>query len=423
MIELIDAQGNREFLRQHGRMGLTKHSKVLSLLEKRALRFRRKGHDLVDLDEALYEEAIDETGTVSTVGLTDSDSDNGDHINESIATSLELEEIQGVHEDLLQVHGVVPGPKADGVTRVIYENPDGFNTRISDNEKLDKAKELIDELEADVVAYSEHRINPRHKDNVNGLSQMFNGGEAEIRTLLGHNVHENVGRTQQGGTGLLLYGPLTAQYDHEASGKDDSGLGRWVVMVLRGSDGITTRIICAYNPCVSPKKATRSTYQQHRRYLLKTEKDRSCPRTRFRNDLVRQLELWRAAGDRLIVCMDANEDIYRKSIGKTLTSRDGLKMTEVVGDFTGRQLGATFFRGSKPIDAIWATPDLVVTGACVMPAGYGVGDHRLFVVDFLTTSMIGARPIRVERLGARRLNTSIPYAAGNYNKELQQQVL
>jgi len=84
VIELIDAQGNREFLRQHGRMGLTKHSKVLSLLEKRALRFRRKGHDLVDLDEALYEEAIDETGTVSTVGLTDSESDNGDHINESI---------------------------------------------------------------------------------------------------------------------------------------------------------------------------------------------------------------------------------------------------------------------------------------------------------------------------------------------------
>jgi hypothetical protein len=40
----------------------------------------------------------------------------------------------------------------EGVTRLIYENPDGFNTRISGDEKLEKAKELIDELEADVVA-------------------------------------------------------------------------------------------------------------------------------------------------------------------------------------------------------------------------------------------------------------------------------
>ena len=38
------------------------------------------------------------------------------------------------------------------MTRLIYENPDGFNTRISGDEKLEKAKELIDELEADVVA-------------------------------------------------------------------------------------------------------------------------------------------------------------------------------------------------------------------------------------------------------------------------------
>ena len=94
----------------------------------------------------------------------------------------------------------------------------------------------------------------------------------------------------------------------------------------------------------------------------------------------------------MIVCLDANEDIYRKSIGKTLTDRDGLGMQEVVSTFTREKLGATYFRGSKPIDGIWATPDLVVTGACVMPAGYGVGDHRLFVVDFLTSSVIGHSP-------------------------------
>ena len=47
-------------------------------------------------------------------------------------------------------------------------------------------------------------------------------------------------------------------------------------------------------------------------------------------------------------------------------------MNEEVGKFTGKRIGATFFRGSKPIDAVWATPDIVVVGACVMPAGYVV---------------------------------------------------
>ena len=121
--------------------------------------------------------------------------------------------------------------------------------------------------------------------------------------------------------------------------------------------------------------------------------------------------------------MDANEDIYKKSIGKTLTNEEGLAMKEVVGDFTGKKLGATFFRGTKPIDGIWATSDVVVTGACVMPAGYGVGDHRLFVVDFLTSSLVGATPPKIVRAGARRLNTNIPGAADSYTNKVDDQLL
>ncbi len=80
--------------------------------------------------------------------------------------------------------------------------------------------------------------------------------------------------------------------------------------------------------------------------------------------------------------MDANEDIYKKSIGKALANKEDLNMVKVVGEFTGKKIGATFFWGSKPIDGIWATKDIGVTHACVMPAGFGVGDHQMFVVDF-----------------------------------------
>ena len=189
-------------------------------------------------------------------------------------------------------------------------------------------------------------------------------------------------------------------------------------MTLRGSDGIVTQIVCGYNSCNSGKKATRSSYQQQRRHFITRERDRTCPRTRFKTDLLTQLKEWRKKGDRLIVCMDVNEDIYRKSIGKSLTESEDLRMVETVGNYTGLKIGATFFRGSKPIDGVWTTPDVAVTGGCVMPAGYGVGDHRLFVVDILTLSLIGHDPPKIVRAAARRLNTTIPKAETNYLQKM-----
>ena len=42
-----------------------------------------------------------------------------------------------------------------------------------------------------------------------------------------------------------------------------------------------------------------------------------------------------------MVCLDANKDIYSKSLGKALTDSEGLEMAEVVGEFTGKRVGAT----------------------------------------------------------------------------------
>ncbi len=177
-----------------------------------------------------------------------------------------LEEIlsaMGVQDEVLQVHGVVPGRKADGVVRLIYENLDGLSNKISGNEKLEKEKGIIDDLEADLVCLNEHKQNLMHKDNTNGFSQLFQGGEAEVRSVAAHNRHEGrqAGRTQEGGTAAMVFGPLVEQYDFEASGKDETGLARWVVLVFRGSNGIVTRVICAYCPCHSGRQATRSSYQ------------------------------------------------------------------------------------------------------------------------------------------------------------------
>jgi hypothetical protein len=123
------------------------------------------------------------------------------------------------------------------------------------------------------------------------------------------------------------------------------------------------------------------------------------------------------------VCIDANENIYKKSMGKSLTNSGGLAMNEVVGKFTNEPLGATFFPGTNPIDGIWATTDIVVTGACVMPAGYGVGDHIMFIIDFLTSSLVGMTPPQIFRAGAPCLNTKIGGVAAKYTSDVDDYIM
>ena len=54
-----------------------------------------------------------------------------------------------------------------------------------------------------------------------------------------------------------------------------------------------------------------------------------------------------------------------------------------------------------------------------MPAGFGIGDHCLFVLDFLTSSLVGHDLIMIVRAAARRLNTLIPSAMKKYLERLE----
>jgi hypothetical protein len=71
-----------------------------------------------------------------------------------------------------------------------------------------------------------------------------------------------------------------------------------------------------------------------------------------------------------------------------------------------------FFCGSKPIDGVWATQDIVITHVCDMPAGFfGIGDHRMFVIDVQEKTILGTVLFRVKRFASRRLNTKVSNCA------------
>jgi hypothetical protein len=117
--------------------------------------------------------------------------------------------------------------------------------------------------------------------------------------------------------------------------------------------------------------------QQWRHQIWHSQDHITCPRIKFREDLGRLLREWRAAGDRLVICLNAKKNIYTQALGKVLTNTKGLGMIEAVGQYTGKKIGPTYFQGQLPIDGIWTTPDVMITNACIMPAGYSIRDHRL----------------------------------------------
>ena len=250
--------------------------------------------------------------------------------------------LEAVEEGLLQTHGIAPNSKQEGIFRLLCENVNGLNNRISGNHKIEKALDIKDDLDIDCFLLCEHRLNLRHKANVNDFKQMFQR-QIACAAIAAHNVHEGqqAGRVQEGGTGAVCFGDVTGYI--QKMGKDEEGLGRWSWILLGGSDGHMTRLITAYNPCKSGKANSGTSYQQQRRHFIVRRKDITCPRTLFRQHLTAAITKWRAAGERIVLFMDHNEHAYDGMLGRALSDREGLNLREVILDTTGERTGATYF--------------------------------------------------------------------------------
>ncbi len=236
-------------------------------------------------DEQLFDDVIDETCTV-VAPLVEDDGEQRRTAEQEVS-----KEIRGLSEYLLDVNRLPPGRKRDGVTRVMYENLNGLQSMLSKNEKLNKARLVINDLQADVVCYNEHHQNLKHKANGNGFHQMFNGGETELRAIAAHNVNKDAGKFLEGGTAMLVFGDLIEhQFDPEGLGQDNLGLGRWTFMKYTEGDGVVTRVICGYSPCSNKKKDSGTVYQQHQRHLINKLFVLTCPRERFCKDLLQQMK-------------------------------------------------------------------------------------------------------------------------------------
>ena len=316
--------------------------------------------------------------------------------------------------------GSLASDKPDGVWRIGYcqlNNMSGSDTR---SRKIKSMERITQDYDLDGLALCELGVNwssGRGHSLKSWCSPYF---VQEIRCTNSHNRHSpRSSLGQPGGTGILLTQSLL-DYARETEG-DFRGLGRWTSWKLSHTPDHVTRLIAAYCPCTgSADKGLKTVYRQHLTYIQKEGLNRT-PYQLFFDDLITQLKTWRANDECLILCIDLNEHCLSGKISHRLRS-DDIELYERTHDYWPDGIEPnTHIDGTRPIDGIFATPDIDVTNCSLLSFHESAGDHRTMILEFTTASSIGCFQGKIVRPNSRRLTLRQPGAVQSYNTTIREQ--
>lgn len=299
----------------------------------------------------------------------------------------------------------------------MYCQTNSFSSGGAREAKIRKVIALIEKHEVDGVTFCESGINWSVGPSSRDLKSFFDPYmEREIRTVSAHNTHgPRVSPFQQGGVSILLTHSLL-QYARRHT-TDFRDLGRWTSWTLAHNPDHRTRIVVAYNPGHF-RAGPKTVYQQHMTYINR-HRINSTPYTLFVSDLVQQLSTWIAAGDRILLFIDANEQVTDGPIYRALS---GINMKEITHKYWEPGIVPhTHISGTKAIDGIFATHDIEVTGLLELSFDESVGDHRTMIIETSTASTIGRFQGNIVRPSSRRLTTKQPRVMEAYNNRLERQ--
>jgi len=73
----------------------------------------------------------------------------------------------------------------------------------------------------------------------------------------------------------------------------------------------------------------------------------------------------------------------------------------------GETVQNSHFRGSGKITTMFGTPGLIQGNSMCYPQWYGFGDHRVFLLEILSSSLFGGEYPTIAGLASRQLNCKI----------------
>lgn len=177
-------------------------------------------------------------------------------------------------------------------------------------------------------------------------------------------------------------------------GSDPSGLGRWSWITLLGRQGIRTRVITGYRPVIDKSDKPNSVYSQQELYWKEAKVPYRCPRSAFLDDLGQAIKGWMAAGDQILLGLDANENTRRPLLQEWSADLGLIDVHKAMWeDATHVATCNKSTVSNHPIDAVWCSPGLDVAACGLSGFGsldFGINtDHRLLWVDIADDSLFG----------------------------------
>ena len=100
--------------------------------------------------------------------------------------------------------------------------------------------------------------------------------------------------------------------------------------------------------------------------------------------------------------MDANEHALNGELRK-LMEGEGIRIFELCHHFWGETPPNSHVDGTDPITDFYETNNLEVTQLLQLPHMSSIGDHKTWIVEITTRSLLGCNLLKIQRTVGRRL--------------------
>jgi hypothetical protein len=177
--------------------------------------------------------------------------------------------------------------------------------------------------------------------------------------------------------------------------------------------------VVAYRPCTSKVEGLKTVYQQHILYI----QSRGLPYNLvelFDHDLCKQIKEWRARGKRILLMMDVSGHPLHSKFYTKLTENN-IEMEEFTHKCWGPEEPYTHYAGKSPINSGYKTPELEIVNLSMLTFAESPGDHRSFLLNVLTRSLLGVFKYKVCQPVSHRLITSQARSVKRHNNIVLEQ--
>jgi hypothetical protein len=316
--------------------------------------------------------------------------------------------------------GEIPIKREDGTMRILECQMGGCAGKIVQQIKMSTTENLIQKYNITLAVFMELNFNWTKVNSSANLAPWLHQEERETRSIMAHNTQEldNIFlKHQPGGTGMVWWSKFL-QYARKLL-VDSRCLGCWFLWPFYCNPNHVTRIIVAYRTCHTKSKWLWTIYQQQLHHI-QVHSLNCSPVELFDKDLSNQIKEWRKSGERIVLLMDVNDHPLKSKFYQRL-KREQTELEEFTHKCWGPTPPYTHISGLSPINGGYKSPEIEIVQLGLLLFAESPGDHRSFIINVSTCSLLGDFRFEVFRPVSRRIVTSQQHSVDRYNQIVQEQ--